>query len=88
MITANTEDAIELRVDDIAQLFHTLDPFPFRERSLDRRREDIVVRRARELATDRPSRSSFIFPDIEAETKRVARISAKHSDDISPIGRM
>lgn len=26
---------IELRVNQIAQLFHTLDPFPFRERDLD-----------------------------------------------------
>ena len=25
------QDVIELRVSDIAQLFHTLDPFPFRE---------------------------------------------------------
>ena len=30
-----TESAIEIRVDDIAQLFDTLDPFPFRERDLD-----------------------------------------------------
>jgi hypothetical protein len=29
--TAITMDVIELRVDNIAQLFHTLDPFPFRE---------------------------------------------------------
>ena len=25
------ENLIEIRVNDIAQLFHTLDPFPFRE---------------------------------------------------------
>ena len=32
MTTTGAEAAIELRVNDIAQLFHTLDPFPFRER--------------------------------------------------------
>lgn len=26
------ENLIEIRVQDIAQLFHTLDPFPFREK--------------------------------------------------------
>jgi Ca2+-transporting ATPase len=32
MTPRTTNDTIELRVDEIAQLFHTLDPFPFRER--------------------------------------------------------
>jgi hypothetical protein len=36
MTSATTDDAIELRVDEIAQLFHILDPFPFREWDLDR----------------------------------------------------
>jgi len=30
--TATTDEVIEVRVEDIAQLFHILDPFPFRER--------------------------------------------------------
>ena len=38
-----TDDVIELRVDEIAQLFHTLDPFPFRERDLDRQAEEFIV---------------------------------------------
>lgn len=29
-------ELIELRVENVAQIFHTLDPFPFRERDLDR----------------------------------------------------
>jgi hypothetical protein len=35
----STENVIEIRVDEIAQLFHTLDPFPFREKDLDREAE-------------------------------------------------
>ncbi len=34
------ENLIEMRVNDIAQLFHTLDPFPFRERDLAEEAED------------------------------------------------
>ena len=75
MITANTEDAIELRVDDIAQLFHTLDPFPFRERSLDREAEEYIVGWARELATDQPIKIVVHFPDIEAQTKIAQELS-------------
>lgn len=67
MISA--EDAIELRVDDIAQLFHTLDPFPFRERALDREAEEYIVGWARELAADQPIKIVVHFPEIEAQTK-------------------
>jgi hypothetical protein len=38
-----TENLIEIRVNDIAQLFHTLDPFPFRERDLVDEAEDYIV---------------------------------------------
>jgi len=31
---AATGHSIELRLEDVSQLFHTLDPFPFRERDL------------------------------------------------------
>ena len=40
--TIATDDAKELRVNEIAQLFHTLDPFRFRERDLDRETEEFV----------------------------------------------
>ena len=43
-----TENLIEIRVNDIAQLFHTLDPFPFRERDLADEAEDYIVSWARE----------------------------------------
>jgi len=46
--------AIELRVDDVGQLFDTLDPFPFRERDLDKDAEEYIVGWARELAPNKP----------------------------------
>ena len=62
-------DLIELRVDNIAQLFHTLDPFPFRERDLDREAEEFIVGWAREFAADRAIRIVVHFPETEAQTK-------------------
>ncbi len=35
--------AIEIRISEIAQLFHSLDPFPFRERDLDVAAEEFIV---------------------------------------------
>lgn len=39
MTFRNTEEVIELRVNEVAQLFHNLDPFPFRERDLNPKME-------------------------------------------------
>ena len=72
-MTAVNKDVIELRVDDIAQLFHTLDPYPFRERDLDREAEEYIVGWARELAADQPIEIVVHFPDTEAQ-KRTARV--------------
>jgi hypothetical protein len=68
MTPGGIEDVIELRVDEIAQLFHTLDPFPFRERDLDREAEDFIVGWARELPVDQPIRIVVHFPDNVAQT--------------------
>jgi len=40
---------IEVRVENISQLFDTLDPFPFPERDLDKDAEEYIVGWAREL---------------------------------------
>ena len=74
-MTPVNEDVIELRVDDIAQLFHTLDPFPFRERDLDREVEEYIVSWARELASKQPIRIVIDFPDTEAQTKTARELS-------------
>jgi hypothetical protein len=69
MTNGNATDAIELRVDEIAQLFHTLDPFPFRERDLDREAEEFIVAWARELPVDQPIRIVVHFPDSDVQKK-------------------
>jgi len=61
------ENIIEIRVSEIAQLFHTLDPFPFREKDLDREAEDYIVGWARELPPKRPFKIIVHFPKDEAQ---------------------
>jgi hypothetical protein len=69
-MTENTSgNLIEMRVDNIAQLFHTLDPFPFRERDLDKEAEEFIVGRARELAAERTIKIVIHYPEPEAQTK-------------------
>src|SRR5512140_3577786 len=68
-------DLIELRVDNIAQLFHTLDPFPFRERDLDREAEEFIVGWARELSADRAIRIAVHYPESEAQTNAARELS-------------
>jgi hypothetical protein len=69
MTETASDDLIELRVDNIAQLFHTLDPFPFRERDLDKEAEEFIVGWPRELAADRTIKIIIHFPEAEAQTK-------------------
>jgi hypothetical protein len=69
MTSGTTDDVIELRVDEIAQLFHTLDPFPFRERDLDREAEEFIVGWARELPTDQLIRIIVHFPESDTQNK-------------------
>ena len=52
-ISKVAENLIEIRVNDIAQLFHTLDPFPFREKDLADEAEDYIVSWAREMPGNR-----------------------------------
>jgi hypothetical protein len=47
-------DAIEIRIESIAQLFHSLDPSPFHEKDLDKDAEEFIVSWARELPSDIP----------------------------------
>ena len=52
MGTEDTKGTIEVRVEQIGQLFDTLDPFPFRERDLDKDAEEYIVGWAREFPRD------------------------------------
>jgi hypothetical protein len=53
---ASSANAIELRIEELSQLFHSLDPFPFRERDLDKDAEEFIVGWARELPADQQLR--------------------------------
>lgn len=57
-------NSIELRVDDFARLFHTLDPFPFHERDLDSKVDDYIVGWARELPTEQPPKIIVYCPNV------------------------
>jgi hypothetical protein len=46
---ADKTSRIELKLRDVNQLYHTLDPSPFRERSLDESAEAFIVSWARDL---------------------------------------
>jgi hypothetical protein len=59
---------IELRVEEIAQLFDSFDPFPFRERDLDKNAEEYIVAWARELPRDQNLKIIVYAPDSELRT--------------------
>jgi hypothetical protein len=69
MTFRNTEEVIELRVNEVAQLFHNLDPFPFRERDLDPKAEEFIIGWARELPIVPAIRIIVHFPDTPAQTE-------------------
>jgi hypothetical protein len=73
MNTETSTDAIELRVEAIAQLFHSLDPFPFREKDLDKEAEEYIVGWARELPRDQPIKIIVHFPESETERAKDLR---------------
>lgn len=54
MAPRTASGVIELRLRDGAQLFNTLDPFPFRERDLSAEAERFIVEWAQELPKDQP----------------------------------
>ena len=68
--------SIELRIEDVSQLFHTLDPFPFRERDLDKEAEEFIVSWARELPRDRPLRIVVHLPEAQALLPEAREIGA------------
>jgi hypothetical protein len=63
---AAAANAIEIRIEEISQLFHSLDPFPFRDRDLDKDAEEFIVSWARELPADHPLRIVVHLPEAQA----------------------
>jgi len=66
MSDANGATPIEVRVENVSQLFDTLDPYPFPERDLDRDAEEYIVGWARELPSDAPISIVIHLPAAEA----------------------
>jgi len=64
-----SSNLIEVRVSEISQLFHTLDPLPFRERDLAQEAEEYIVGWAREMPGNRPIRIVVHVPDTESQRK-------------------
>jgi hypothetical protein len=69
-------NAIELRIDEISQLFHTLDPFPFREKDLDKDAEEFIVSWARELPADQPLTIVLHLPEAQASLPEASELKA------------
>lgn len=54
--------AIEIRLDDVSQLFDTMDPFPFRERDLAKEADEYICDWADELPADKPVQIRIHLP--------------------------
>ena len=65
--------AIELTVQEVAQLFESLDPYPFRDRDLDKDAEEFIVGWARELPGDHTLRIVVHLPEAQARLSDFAR---------------
>jgi hypothetical protein len=76
---SGTAEAIELRVNEIGQLFQSLDPFPFREKDLDKEAEEYIVSWARELSHDQPIKIIIHLPEREAQTKAASQLAEAFS---------
>jgi hypothetical protein len=76
---SGTAEAIELRVNEIGQLFQSLDPFPFREKDLDKEAEEYIVSWARELSHDQPIKIIIHLPEREAQTEAASQLAEAFS---------
>ena len=74
--STHLDGPIELRVKEIGQIFHTLDPLPFRERDLDAGVEEYIVGWAGEIAGDHEISIIVHLPTAEAR-----RAEALHIED-------
>ena len=70
---------IEIRVDEVSQLFNTLDPFPFHERDLDGNAEEYIVGWAREVAHQGALSIVVHLPPSEAGSEAAKGLQASLS---------
>ncbi len=59
---------IEVKLRELRQLFHHLDPAPFREKDLDPAAETYIVDAFRDLGVDKPARLIVHLPAAEAKS--------------------
>ncbi|MCE9523136.1 MAG: hypothetical protein K8S25_11985 [Alphaproteobacteria bacterium] len=59
---------IELSVQEVAQLFESLDPYPFREKDLDKDAEEFIVGWARELPGEHALRIVIHLPHAQSQS--------------------
>lgn len=72
--STHLDGPIELRVKEIGQIFHTLDPLPFRERDLDSGVEEYIVGWAGEIAGDHEISIIVHLPTAEAQRTEALHI--------------
>jgi hypothetical protein len=74
--SAHLDGPIQVRVKNIGQIFHTLDPLPFRERDLDAGVEEYIVGWAGEIAGDHVIWIIVHLPISEAQRGEALHIEA------------
>jgi len=78
-MTTPAPGLIELRLNDVGQLFNTMDPSPFHERDLDHDAEEFILSWAREHERDSDLRIRVVLHQAEdPEATRLVRESIQH----------
>jgi hypothetical protein len=78
-MTTPPSGLIELRLNNVGQLFNTMDPSPFHERDLDHDAEEFILSWAREHAKDSDLTIRVVLRQPEdAEATRLVRESIHH----------
>ena len=78
-MTTPAPGLIELRLNNVGQLFNTMDPSPFHERDLDHDAEEFILSWAREHESDSDLRIRIVLRQPEdAESARLVEESIKH----------
>ena len=70
----SADGVVRLRIQTVGQLFHTLDPLPFRERDLDAAVEEYVVGWAGEMPHGRPISIEIRLPAAEARSEAASHV--------------
>ena len=78
-MTTSAPGLIELRLNNVGQLFNTMDPSPFHERDLDHDAEEFILSWAREHERDSDLRIRIVLRQSEdAEAAKLVKESIQH----------